>query len=358
MVKNILALISILAFSINVKAQVGFESILLANEDDANKLMTAYFSPSIEGFIFGMSNGWVHTAKVHKKLGFDITFSYIGSIPSEQNKTFSIDALELTSIKGASTAQTFVGSSTKTELEVTRTVTINNPDSPVNGRQQEVTAPLTLPGGVIDDFPLNAIPSPAVQVSVGLPFKTDVMLRLLPNTNIGGSNANYKRKINMFGVGLKKEITSLFGPMKRTPLHVSLLTAFTNMNFSYELQDKSTTNFIIENSLAEFKLNTFTVQAIASLNFPIINVYGGFGYSSGSSSLKFSGKYQGRYSYTILDKQYTETLDLTVPNLDFSASGFRTTLGTRLSLGFFKIITDYTIQKYNSFNLGLAFSFR
>ena len=42
----------------------------------------------------------------------------------------------------------------------------------------------------------------------------------------------------------------------------------------------------------------------------------------------------------------------------FDASGFRTTGGVRLSLGFFKIFGSYTLQEYNTANLGVAFSFR
>jgi len=44
--------------------------------------------------------------------------------------------------------------------------------------------------------------------------------------------------------------------------------------------------------------------------------------------------------------------------LDFDASGVRATVGTRLSLGFFKIFADYTIQEYNTLAAGIAFSFR
>jgi hypothetical protein len=45
-------------------------------------------------------------------------------------------------------------------------------------------------------------------------------------------------------------------------------------------------------------------------------------------------------------------------NLDFNASGFKTTVGARLSLGFFKIFGSYTLQEYNTVNAGIALSFR
>jgi hypothetical protein len=45
-------------------------------------------------------------------------------------------------------------------------------------------------------------------------------------------------------------------------------------------------------------------------------------------------------------------------NSEFDAGGFRTTIGSRLSLGFFKIFGSYTLQEYNTVNLGMAISLR
>jgi hypothetical protein len=45
-------------------------------------------------------------------------------------------------------------------------------------------------------------------------------------------------------------------------------------------------------------------------------------------------------------------------NLNFDTKGLKTTLGTRISLGFFKLFADYTLQEYNTITAGIAFSFR
>ena len=40
----------------------------------------------MEGFINSMNGGWYHTAKVHKKLGFDISIGASGAqIPSKKD---------------------------------------------------------------------------------------------------------------------------------------------------------------------------------------------------------------------------------------------------------------------------------
>jgi hypothetical protein len=61
-------------------------------------------------------------------------------------------------------------------------------------------------------------------------------------------------KGSLLGLGLKKEITSWFGPMEKTPLHVSLLAAYTSMNVDYDIQNDSSLSG--SNQRAEFKLNS------------------------------------------------------------------------------------------------------
>ena len=328
-----------------INAQDGFENILLANVNDSQKLLEAYFAPGMEGFINSMNNGWAHTAKVHKTFGFDISFGVSGSaIPSER-ETFNIAALGLTSVSSSSaTAQTFGGANIPTQMTVNTTI---------NG--QNATTSFEFPGGIKDDLPMNKVPAPFVQFTLGLPGKMDAMLRLVPKTSFGKDDGT----VNLLGLGLKKEITSWFGPMDKTPFHVALLAAYTTMDVDYAIADQTDPNFSVQNAATSFNLRAFTVQAIASLNFPVINVYGGFGYNSGNASFDMSGNFTGTYDTSLPAPNDTITQTLNAPsNIDFASSGFRTSVGARLSLGFFKIFADYTIHEFNSLTAGIAFSFR
>jgi hypothetical protein len=344
MKKCILIFLGVFTLINNLKAQEGFENILLADAADSGKLMQAYFAPGMEGFINSMNNGWAHTAKVHKPFGFDLSIGISGSSIPSGRETFNIASLGLTSVTSTSaTASTFGGSDNTTDMTV---------NTIVNG--QSVSADLEFPGGVKGELPLNAVPAPIAQLNVGLPGKFEAMIRLVPKINLGKDDGS----VNMFGIGLKKEITSWFGPMDKTPLHVSLLAAYTTMEVDYGIDDTNSGEIQVQNALTEFRLKSFTVQAIASLNFPIINVYGGIGYNNGSASNKMSGTFTGVYQ-TGDPSNPTITKSLSVPSdLDFESSGFRTTLGARLSLGFFKIFADYTLQEYNALSLGIAFSVR
>jgi hypothetical protein len=328
--------------SFSLKAQE-LETILLAKED-ASKLTNAYLDPAMKGFIYSMNNGWYHTAKVHKKFGFDISIGANASFIPSEDEMFNLTKIGLSSntTYNQNTTATVAGSNSITPAELTYTTTIDG---------QQAEANFTMPEGIKEDLPANAVPAPSVQVGLGLPFKFEAMLRYSPK--VGSDDV----KGGLFGIGVKKEITDWFGPMDKTPLHVSLLAAYTNMNVDYTIGD---VNGDIEarNAITEFRLNSYTIQAIASLNFPIINVYGGIGYNGGNTSLDMRGdSFYATYT-TPLGTTERENLGTNPLSLSSSSGSFNTTLGARLSLGFFKIFGSYTLQEYNSVNAGIAFSFR
>jgi len=331
-----------ITFQTNAQNSDGFESILLA-AGDAEKLTEAYINPAMTGLIYGMNNGWYHTAKAHKLFGFDISIGLNASIVPSKDEIFTFASLGLSSnTTSSSLIGATVAGSENLEAPVTFTGTVE---------RQNVSATFNMPGGVKESLPINAIPTPSVQFSMGLPWKMDVMVRLVPE--VGSDDV----KGNLMGLGLKKEITSWFGPMEKTPLHVSLLAAYTSMNVDYDIQNESSISGA--NQRAEFKLNSYTVEAIASLNFPIINIFGGIGYSGGNSELNMLGTYNLEYDTGQPAPNDTVTETVVDPlNLDFNANGFKTTVGARLSLGFFKIFGSYTLQEYNTVNAGIALSFR
>lgn len=338
MKKCILLFLCVFTLSFNAKAQDDFENILLSSSADANKLMQGYFAPAMEGFINGMNNGWYHTAKVHKILGFDLTVGISAAMIPSAKETFTVSGL--TSVQGGSyTGPTIAGNSNGNSLTIQKTINGNN-----------VNATINMPGGIAEDLPFKAIPAPIAQLNVGLPMKFEAMVRFFPETKFGEDGG----KAKMLGLGLKKEITSWFGPLDKLPLHVSLLAAYTTMDVNYGGFDSSGGDLTVQNGLAAFELTAYTVQAIASLNFPFINIYGGLGYGKGNSSFKMTGTYQGTYS----SGGVTETESLTPPNLEFESSGFKSTVGARISLGFFKIFADYTLQEYNTLSAGIAISIR
>ena len=326
------------------------ESILIAS-DDASLLMQNYVNPVMKGLMYDMNGGWFTTAKTHKKFGFDITINANVAFVPDSDQMFAFvgsDYSYLTLPNGENELPTLMS---ENDTETTVDVTIDNGDGTYN------VATFEMPGGITGDLPINAVPAPMVQLGFGLPLNTDIKLRLVPNLNF-----DEDIEASLFGLGLQHDLMQYFGPLEKLPLNVSVLAAFTNMDVSYNIEDDDSGDDItITNGEAQFKMNTWTIQALASLDFKIITLYGGLGYNNGKSSTKLKGTYTVEYDVedgggTVIGSESDTVTDPI--NLDFHANGVRATLGARLNIGFFKIFADYTLQEYNTASAGIAFSFR
>lgn len=333
----------------SVKAQK-IEDLVKA-VDDANKIANAYSAPALEGLIYSMNNGWFHTAKVHKKFGFDITIGASGAFVPSEKEMYEISQLGLTSriVNGPDKAPTIFGEGTGGTLTLRTRVSGNIPgtNTPIT---EEVDVDIELPEGYKDDLPGNLVPAPAIQVGIGLPWKLETVFRYVPKV---GSN---DVKGGLFGIGLKKELTDLLGPLDKLPLHLSVMATYTTMNVDWAIEDSADPNFRVQDALTKFDLNAYTIQALASLNFPIINVYGAVGYGGGNSTSSVLGNFTAVYD-TPTGQRIEKTFQDPIRQ-EFSAGSMRATIGARLSLGFFKIFADYTLQEYNTVSGGIAFSFR
>lgn len=347
--KKIIVLLSLIVATQVSNAQE-LESILIAAED-ASKLTEAYINPVMKGLMYSMNGGWYTTAKTHKKFGFDITINANASFVPNADQIFAFlpSDYQFLSLPNGESSLPTVMSENDTETNV-------NIRIPVGDGTFKV-ASFDMPGGITNDLPINAIPTPMVQIGLGLPFKTDIKLRLVPNLNFDDSV-----EASLFGLGLQHNVLQYFGPLEKLPLSVSVLAAFTSMNVTYNIEDENPTdNVAVTNGQAEFKMNTWTVQAIASLDFKIITLYGSLGYNNGNSTIKMKGNYDLTYDLEDGNGLVIGTVNETISNpinLDFDANGVRATIGTRLNLAFFKIFVDYTLQEYNTASAGIAFSFR
>lgn len=326
------------------------ETIVLA-ADDASLLLQKYMNPAVTGLMYSMNGGWATTAKVHDKFGFDITIGVNASFVPSSEKVFAFvenDYSFISLANGQTELQTIIS-----ENDIENTINVSIP----NGDGTFKVGSFTMPGGITKDLPVNAIPTPTVQVGFGLPFKTDIKARFIPNINF-----NKDVEATLIGFGLQHDLTQYFGLVDKLPLSISVLGAFSNMKVGYAMADKdSNDNVVVSNGKTEFKMNTWTIQALGSLDFKIVTVYGGLGYNSGKTSVKMKGDYSLTYDLQTSNGTQINTVVETITdpiNVNFKANGMRANIGTRLNLNIFKIFVDYTFQEYNTATLGIAFSVR
>lgn len=346
--RNLFTLMLFCCLTLTVKAQE-LESLLLAS-DDASKLTESYINPVMKGLMYSMNGGWYTTAKTHKKFGFDITINGNASFVPSTDKVFNFNSSDyefLSTANGETSLQTVMGDDQETTIDVS---------IPLENGTYKV-ASFDMPGGIGGDLPIEAVPTPMVQVGFGLPWKTDVKLRFVPTLNFDD-----KVEASLIGFGLQHDLTQYLGPIDKLPLSISILGALTNMKVAYAIEDENNSDGVnVTNGEAEFKMDAFTIQALASLDFKVVTIYGGLGYNGGNSTIKLKGTYDLEYDVEDNNGNVVGTAQesITDPiNLGFNANGVRATLGTRLNIGFFKIFTDYTLQEYSTLTAGIAFSFR
>lgn len=345
-----LLLIAVLILGIKTSKAQELESILLA-ADDASLLTKNYLNPVMIGLMHSVNGGWFTTGKTHRKFGFDITISANASIVPSSDEFFNFVQSDYTFValpNGESQIPTVMSDS---PIETEVDIRIPNEDGSFR------VAGFNMPKGIGSDLPLNAVPLPMVQVGIGLPTNTDLKIRYVPKIKF---DEDFESEL--IGIGLQHDITQYLGPIDKLPLSISVLGAFTTLKASYFLNADNLSNEVsVENGSAEFKLNTYTFQAIASLDFKIITFYGSVGYNGGRTTAKLKGNYTLTYNLENANGNQIGTTSESISNpinLGFNVSGMRTTLGARLNFGFFKLFADYSFQEYNTLSAGLALSFR
>ena len=341
-------ILSVITFTLSLttaSAQLlgGIENILLTSTEDARILAEGYTTPIGKSLTYALNSGWATSAKTHKKLGFGLTIGAAVPYVPDADLVFTPTGLTSLNVPSGSLPTVFgEGGDQILNFDL-------DSDDVIGLGEYQYTGELSFPGGLKDELPFGTLPAPIIQASVGAVFDTDVLIRFVPTIDIEDSS------FKLFGFGLKHNIMQYFGPLDKLPLNVSVLAAMSKASLEYDLTD-STFGGDSDNRNMTFDADTFTLQALASLDFPVVSVFGALGYNSGNSQFNVSGDYSIDYE---IQGMPTITRMLKDPvSIESDATGMMGLIGARLNLLFMKIYTNYTIQEYNTLNFGISFNFR
>jgi len=270
----------------------------------------------MKGAIYSSNGGWFNSAKVHKKLGVDLSLRLNASFVPSADQVFSISNLEYITSE-ANDLPTIIGSSRQEELIVT---------IPPDGILPEMKTTIKSPKGIKSKLPLGAVPAPVLQLAIGIPFDTEVILRYSPEYHRKGIDMSFK------GLGIKHNLLQYFGPIDKFPINISALASFSKMKIDYDIQSFSSIKG--SGQVAQFSLNNYNLLLIASLDVLVVNFYAGFGFSGGDSSFKMLGQYDLEYQ-TESNIPITRSLNDPI-DMNFNVSGYQTTIGAKFK--FFRII--------------------
>lgn len=334
--------------------QDGIGAMLKSGKDDAKKLFEAYTTPIISGLGNSLNNGWYNTAKPHGLFGFDMTTTVgLYQIP-DADKTFNPNNLTFTSLKPVNGATfdnaspTFFGN--KNLGPLTRvTTTVNNQEISIDT--------FNLPSGNNLSYMATL---PTAQLAIGIGFKTEVMLRFLPEIRIGNDF-----KAEALGFGIKHDILQHFWHLEDLPIDLSVIGAYNSFKTNYAL---SGNNALVatENISGNLGNAAYAGQKIAmdgqgwmaglilSKKLGPLTIYGGAGYYT---YVMNAGLY-GVYPYKIPDasnpgKFKYENLSDPV-SIHTESSEIKGNIGIRLKFLVFTFHGEAYYSKYPTISAGLG----
>lgn len=323
-------------------------SFLMAGED-ASKLIEGYMQPMVKSLSFGMTGGWYTTAKAHKTLGFDLSVTVNAAfLPSSEN-FFDPAKLNLSS------NTVYNGARDKDSNDNF------NPDRKaptIFGPKDETRYTSTFGGetfvyggpegfNIKKEIGMAAIPTPMVQLGVGIIKNTDIKLRFVPEQHVGSSS------IKMFGVGIMHDVKQHIKGIKLLPFDLSALVAYNSVTGSTDLtSDGSGGVPESTNGVGEYKFNSWVIQALISKKISVLTGYAGVGYNIVNTKVHVNG------DYTLVSESDTEIQVNDPVSIDFQNNSLRLTLGMRLKFGPVYFNGDYTFQKFNTLSVGFGFSVR
>ncbi|NOY37257.1 MAG: hypothetical protein GXO83_06745 [Chlorobi bacterium] len=354
---RVLPVIMLLAIQTTAFGQLGNFNLFDGGVNDGVALLKAYMTPWANAFGADLNGGWYNSAKPHKLGGFDVTFTTNVTVIPDDAKSIDLSTIGFEKLSiasgGGTIAPTVAGSS---DAGPTLQYVENYLGTDVT------IASFSAPPGT----GLGFVPAPMIQASIGLPKGTEITGRYLPTFKIPKTDA----QIGLWGVGLKHSIKQWIPGMKLLPVGLSVFGAYTQLNttlgFSLEplsyahLTQYTTDDF--KGQEVDFTVKAFNVSLLASTALPVINVFGGIGYSRTQTVIDVIGN--------IPIPAFDPTLDITapvvrdedvhtIPSIDIKhKSGVRLSAGLRLKLAVLTIHGEYTYAAYSIYTAGIGISFR
>lgn len=350
---KLLIILVITGLSYQSFAQGDVSELVKSGPADAAKLANAYLNPLFKGLGFGMNSGWYSSAKV-KNLGkFDVRIQGSAAFVPKTDQTFDFNALGLsnkTRLRNANSPLSptaFGADSPGPEV-----VLYDNNNQPVSS--------FNLPNGSGVKF----VPSPQIQVTVGLIKNTDVSLRYSPKLALGDFGS-----LQVLGFGVKHEITKLLLPGKTEkviPVDIAVAFGYNQTTYNYkvaltkQVNDDPNRQNVDLNQRVEGKFSGYTFDAILSKKLLLFTPFVSVGYNTAKTDLGLLGQYIVRTAAPTLasplpnsaDKFTTFTDPVKFNQKDIS--GIRSSVGFSLHLAFFRLYGAYSIGEYSAFTGGIG----
>ena len=312
------ALLTILIFSISItsKSQVQVDDI-----NDAQAFLQEYLSPLGNSLGAITNNGWYNSAKPHRFLGFDATFTLSLLNITDENKSF--DPNSITNFSSNST-------STPTILGKGDGATVN-----YKGEQFKLPNQSTL---------ISALALPNFNFGLGVFKKTELNGRFIPNYkyNIGFFG---KGEISMWGLGFKHDLLQWIPIIGNAiPMSLSLQAGHTQLNSGLSILDQDVS--------IDVQATNFNI--ILSRKILMLTGYTSVGYNFSTTTFTAGEDISNLDTFNLNELEISLPIEMKFEN----NNEFRANVGLRFNLAVIAIHANHTFSKYPVTTIGLGVSLR
>jgi len=312
------ALLTILIFCISItsKSQVQVDDI-----NDAQAFLQEYLSPLGNGLGAITNNGWYNSAKPHRFLGFDATFTLSLLNITDENKSF--DPNSITNFSSNST-------STPTILGKGDGATVN-----YKGEQFKLPNQSTL---------IPALVLPNFNFGLGVFKKTELNGRFIPNYkyNIGFFG---KGEISMWGLGFKHDLLQWIPIIGNAiPMSLSLQAGHTQLNSGLSILDQDVS--------IDVQATNFNI--ILSRKILMLTGYTSVGYNFSTTTFTAGEDISNLDTFNLNELEISLPIEMKFEN----NNEFRANVGLRFNLAVIAIHANHTFSKYPVTTIGLGVSLR
>ena len=318
-----MVLFSAFLLPLNLMAQDEVGDLIVGSPADATKLINAYAAPAFKGFGLGLNSGWANSAKSIGAFRFDLRVTATAAMSPKKDQSFDVSKLGLKSMSPVAASNvispTIVGEKTAgTKLEMN-----NDPTKQFN-----------LPEGL----GFNYIPSPQVQLTVGLPKNIDIALRYSPTVDL-----NENGKFSLFGIGAKVEVLPLIlgKTGKLLPFDLAVAGGYTKLKYELPLDVNSGK---YNDQVLKTEFGGFSAEAIISKKLAIFTPFASLGYNTAQHKINALGTYD-------MD---TNGIKNPISIDDKSINAVKASAGFQLKLAVLKLYASYTLSEYNYVNAGIG----
>ena len=312
------ALLTILIFCISItsKSQVQVDDI-----NDAQAFLQEYLSPLGNGLGAITNNGWYNSAKPHRFLGFDATFTLSLLNITDENKIF--DPNSITNFSSNST-------STPTILGRGDGATVN-----YKGEQFKLPNQSTL---------ISALALPNFNFGLGVFKKTELNGRFIPSYkyNIGFFG---KGEISMWGLGFKHDLLQWIPIIGNAiPMSLSLQAGHTQLNSGLSILDQDVS--------IDVQATNFNI--ILSRKILMLTGYTSVGYNFSTTTFTAGEDISNLDTFNLNELEISLPIEMKFEN----NNEFRANVGLRFNLAVIAIHANHTFSKYPVTTIGLGVSLR